>query len=135
MHADSTPDADLTDRIIELAMRVHSATGPGLPDAIYQQCLCLELSKAGIPFEQQVSLPLRYDGSVIEADFFADIIVQNEIILGIKAVDEFTPLHDTEMFTYLHLSSCRAGLMINFNTVSLADGIRLSFAQEDRRLR
>lgn len=135
MHADTIPDTDLADRIIELAMRVHSATGPGLFDSAYQHCLCIELSKAGIPFAEHVPLPLRYKGSVTESDFFADLIVGDEVLVGIKAVDEFTPLHDTEMFTYLHLSSCRAGLMINFNTISLTDGIRLSFAQEDRRLR
>jgi GxxExxY protein len=118
------PDADLAGRIIDLAMQVHGNTGPGLYAAAYQQCLCHELSRAGIAFQEHVPLPIRYGGAEIESGFLADVIVQNEVILHLKAVDEITPLHDTELFTYLTLSECRVGLMINFNTVSPADGIR-----------
>lgn len=105
-------------------MQVHSIIGPGLSAADYQQCLCHELSKADMPSEEQVPLPIRYNGVEIESGFLADIVVQNEVLLEIKAVEQFTPLHDTELFTYLHFSTCRVGLLINFNTVSLTDGIR-----------
>jgi GxxExxY protein len=119
-----THGEDLTYRIIGLAMRVHTRLGPGLLESVYHRCLCYELSRAGIPFGQQVPLPLRYDDIEIDAGYIADIIVRDEVIVELKSVEQFTPLHDTQLLTYLRLSSCRIGLLINFNTVSLTDGIR-----------
>ena len=118
------PDGDLTYRIIGLAMRVHSRLGPGLFESVYHRCLCHELSRAEIPFDQQVRLPIRYDNVEIDSGYLADIIVRGEVILELKAVEQFHPLHEAQLLTYLRLSSCRVGLLINFNTVSLTDGIR-----------
>jgi GxxExxY protein len=115
---------DLTRRIIGLAMRVHRRLGPGLLESAYHQCLCYELSQAGLAFEQQVSLPIRYDGAEIESGYRADIVVCRAVILELKSVEKLSPLHDSQLLTYLRLSSCRIGLLINFNTVSLTDGIR-----------
>ena len=115
---------DLTHRIIELAMRVHSRLGPGLLESVYHRCLGHELSQAGIPFGQQVRLPIRYDDIEIESGYLADIIVRGEVILELKAVEQLSSLHEAQLLTYLRLSSCRIGLLINFNTVSLTDGIR-----------
>jgi GxxExxY protein len=115
---------DLTGRIIGLAMRVHRRLGPGLLESAYHQCLCYELSQARLPFEQQVRLPIQYDDVEIESGYRADIIVGGEVILELKSVEQINPLHEAQLLTYLRLSSCRVGLLINFNTVSLTDGIR-----------
>jgi GxxExxY protein len=120
----SVPDGDLTYRIIGLAMRVHSRLGPGLLESAYHRCLCHELSQADLKFDQQVRLPIKYDGIEIESGYLADIIVRGEVILELKTVEQFHPLHEAQLLTYLRLSSCRVGLLINFNTVSLTDGIR-----------
>jgi GxxExxY protein len=119
-----TQDNDLTRRIIGLAMRVHTRLGPGLLESVYHRCLCHELSRADIPFEQQVRLPIRYDGVEIDSGYLADIVVRDEVILELKAVENLHPLHEAQLLTYLRLSKCRIGLLINFNTVSLTDGIR-----------
>jgi GxxExxY protein len=115
---------DLTRRIIGLAMRVHRRLGPGLLESVYHQCLCYELSQAGLAFEQQVPLPIRYGDVEIESSYRADIIVGDEVILELKSVEKLNPLYEAQLLTYLRLSSCRIGLLINFNTLSLADGIR-----------
>jgi GxxExxY protein len=115
---------DLTHRIIGLAIRVHRRLGPGLFESVYHRCLCHELGKDELPYQQQVILPIRYDGIEIESGFRADIVVANAVILELKSVEHLHPLHDAQLLTYLRLSSCRVGLLINFNTVVLSDGIR-----------
>lgn len=119
-----THDSDLSYRIIGSAMRVHTHLGPGLLESVYHRCLCHELSHAHIPFEQQVPLPIRYRGVEINSGYLADIIVHNQVILELKAVEHLHPLHEAQLLTYLRLSPCRIGLLINFNTVSLTDRIR-----------
>jgi GxxExxY protein len=116
--------ADLTYRIIGLAMRVHRGLGPELLESVYHRCLCYELSQSGIPFEQQVRLPIRYADTEINAAYRADVIVRNEVVMEIKSIEQFTPLHDAQLLTCLRLSSCKIGLLLNFNTVLLTDGIR-----------
>jgi GxxExxY protein len=115
---------DLTGRIIGLAMRVHRRLGPGPLESAYHQCLCYEFSQTGLAFEQQVRLPIRYDDVEIESGYRADIIVGGEVIVELKSVEQINPLHEAQLLTDLRLSSCRVGLLINFNTVSLTDGIR-----------
>jgi GxxExxY protein len=115
---------NLTGRIIGLAMRVHRHLGPGLLESVYHQCLCYELSQAGISFQQQVRLPIRYGDIEIESGYRADIIVQDEVILEIKSVEQISPLHEAQLLTYLRIGSFKVGLLINFNMVSLTDGIR-----------
>jgi GxxExxY protein len=124
MASQVAPGGDLTYRIIGLAMRVHSRLGPGLLETVYHRCLCYELTQADITFEQHVRLPIRYGNVVIESAYLADIIVQDEVVLELKAVEHLHPLHEAQFLTYLRLSACRIGLLINFNTVSLTDGIR-----------
>lgn len=117
-------DTGLTYRIIGLAMRVHRTLGPGLLEGVNQRCLCHELAKAEIPFAAQVHLPIHYDGIDIESGYRADIVVNDEVILELKSVEQLSPLHEAQLLTYLRLSGTRVGPLINFNTVSLADGIR-----------
>jgi GxxExxY protein len=124
MNTEPARGKDLTYQIIGLAMRVHRRLGPGLLESVYQRCLRHEFSQAGVPFSQQVRLPIRHDNIEIESGYLADFIVGSEVIVELKAVEHLTPLHDAQLLTYLRVSSCRIGLLINFNTVSLTDGIR-----------
>ena len=116
--------SDLTHRIIGLAMRVHRRLGPGLLESVYERCLFHELGKAEIAFQRQVSLPISYDDVLLDCGYIADLIVDRQVMLELKAVERVQPLHQAQMLTYLRLSPCRVGLLINFNVVSLTDGIK-----------
>ena len=124
MDQDPSLTNDLTHRIIGLAMRVHRRLGPGLLESVYERCLCHELGKEGIAFQRQVPLPVPYDDILLDCGYIADIIVEGQVILELKAVERTQPLHEAQLLTYLRLSPCRVGLLINFNTVSLTDGIK-----------
>jgi GxxExxY protein len=99
MNPDHVDNEDLTYRIIGLAMRVHSHLGPGLLEAAYHRCLCHEFSRAAIPFDHQVRLPIRYHDMSIESGFTADIIVRGEVILEFKAVEQLNALHEVQLLT------------------------------------
>jgi GxxExxY protein len=119
------PDANsLTHRIIGLAMRVHTRLGPGLLESAYERCLCHEFDRDVLPYARQVDLPMDYDGVLLDCGCRADIIVNHEVILELKAVEHILPLHEAQLLTYLRLSQCRIRLLINFNALSLKDGIR-----------
>ncbi len=119
-----THDTSLSQKIIGLAMRVHTRLGPGMLESVYELCLGHELNRNDLPFARQVALPLEYDGVALECGYRADIIVRDEVLLEIKSVENILPLHEAQLQTYLHLSRCKVGLLLNFNTVSLKDGIR-----------
>jgi GxxExxY protein len=124
MDQDPSHNSGLTYRIIGLAMRVHRRLGPGLLESVYERCLCHELDQAGIAYQRQVPLPVVYDDVLLDCGYIADIIVDGQVILELKAVEHPHPLHEAQLLTYLRLSSCRIGLLINFNTISLTDGIK-----------
>src|ERR1700760_3751442 len=117
-------DDRLTHRIIGLAMRVHSNLGPGLLESAYEHCLCHEFDKAALPYTRQVDLPLDYDGTRLDCGYRADLIIAGSVIVELKSVDDILPLHEAQLLTYLRLSKCRIGLLLNFNTLSLKDAIR-----------
>jgi GxxExxY protein len=114
----------LTQQIIGLAMRVHTRLGPGLLKSANERCLCHEFDQHAIPYARQVDLPLSYDGTILECGYRADMIVHDDVILELKSVEHILPLHEAQLLTYLRLSRCPIGLLLNFNTVSLKDGIR-----------
>jgi GxxExxY protein len=124
MQQDQSPGAELTYQIIGLAMQVHRVLGPGLLESIYEKCLCYKLAQARIPFARQVALPLRYGSVTFDSGCMADIIVDEQVILELKAVERILPIHEAQLLTYLRLTQCRVGLLIKLNTVSLTDGIR-----------
>jgi GxxExxY protein len=111
-------------RIIGAAITVHRALGPGLFESVYDRCLEYELHKQGLTMERQVALPLIYDGLSIPCAYRADFVVQNEVLIEIKAVDRLLPVHDTQVLTYSRLSGVRQGLLLNFNVPRLVDGIK-----------
>ncbi len=115
---------ELSHTIIGLAMRVHRRLGPGLLESVYEKCLCHELTRDGTPFRRQVPLPVIYDGVEIECGYIADVVVDEQVILELKSVEHILPVHEAQLLTYLRLSGCPIGLLINFNTVSLTDGIK-----------
>ncbi len=105
-------------------MKVHTQLGPGLLESAYERCLCHELEKTGIPYQRQIAMPLVYDGIELDCGYRADLLIATEVIIEIKSVDQIQPLHEAQLLTYLRNSPCRIGLLINFNTQSLKDGIR-----------
>lgn len=110
--------------IIGSAIEVHRNLGPGLLESTYELCLCKELELRGLKFERQEKLELNYKGIFIEEAYRIDIVVENEIILELKAVEELKDIHKFQLLTYLKLSNRKLGLLINFNVKLLKDGIK-----------
>jgi len=115
---------DSAERVIACAIRVHSTTGPGLFESVYEPCLTHELTKAGVKFKRQVLVPLIYDNMVMAQAFRADLIIEDELIVEVKSVEQLTPLHEKQLLTYLRLTGLRKGLLLNFNARLMKDGIR-----------
>ncbi len=114
----------LTDRVIGLAIDVHRSLGPGLLESVYEECLCFELRQGGIRHERQVPLPILYKDVRLDCDYRMAIVAERELIIEIKSVERLLPIHDAQMLTYLRLSGQKIGLLMNFNTIMLRDGIR-----------
>jgi GxxExxY protein len=115
---------DLTERIIGAAMSVHSALGPGLLEKAYDVCVFYELSRAGLRFEHQLKLPVTYRQVHLEAGFRVDYLVENCVLIELKAVEKLLPVHSAQLLSYLKLTGRPIGLLLNFNVVHLRDGIR-----------
>ncbi len=115
---------DITSIVIGCAMKVHSVLGPGLLESAYEACLVHELKKNGVGLLSQVALPVVYDGVQLDAGYRIDLLVEDKVIIELKAVDKVTSLHHAQLMSYLKLSSKKVGLLINFNTVHLKDGIK-----------
>lgn len=115
---------ELTEKVIGAAMEVHRALGPGLLESAYETCLARELAIQGIAFEQQVELPVVYRGVPLSCGYRLDFLVEGELILELKAVEELLPIHEAQFLTYLKLSDKRIGLLINFNVALLKQGLR-----------
>jgi GxxExxY protein len=116
--------SELTSRIIALAMRVHTRLGPGLLENAYERCLCHEFEGNAVPYARQVELPIEYDDLRLDCGYRADIIVADTVILEIKSIDRILQIHEAQLLTYLRISKRRIGLLINFNTTSLKNGLR-----------
>ena len=111
-------------RVIRLAMNVHRTFGPGLLESAYEEFLAIELIEAGIPFTRQTPIAATHMGRTAVISYRADILVGDDLILEIKSVDQLTKVHDAQILTYLRLSGRCIGLLLNFNTVLLKDGLR-----------
>ena len=114
----------LTEKIIGAAIEVHRALGPGLLESAYEACLVYELAQRGLKVEQQKPIPLVYKSVRLDRGYRLDLLVENTIIIEIKAVEELHPIHEAQLISYLKLSGFRVGLLINFNVRLLKDGIR-----------
>ena len=114
----------LTERIIGFAIEVHRHLGPGLLESAYEECLCFELGQSGISFRRQVPLPIIYKSVRLDCGYRMDIVVEDRVIVELKTVERLLPIHEAQMLTYLKLSRLATGLLLNFNTPILKDGIR-----------
>ena len=112
------------DVIVRGAMTVHTALGPGLLESVYELCLVHELSKGGLKAERQIALPVRYGGLEIDGGFRVDMLVGDLVIVEIKAVEKLMPVHKSQLLTYLRLSRCKLGYLLNFNVAHMRDGIK-----------
>jgi GxxExxY protein len=115
---------DITRPVIGAAMKVHRIVGPGALESAYQLCLGYELSKCGLAFEAQVRHALVYDTMIIDAAYRLDFVVEKKVILEIKSVHRLERVHTAQMITYLTMTGCPVGLLINFNVAYLPDGIK-----------
>ena len=114
----------LSTKIIGLAIKVHKELGPGLLESVYQECLYYELKKSGVFVEKEKSLPVFYDGVELECGYRLDLFVGNRVIVEVKSVKELNEIYFAQLLTYLKLSECKLGLLINFNVLLLKDGIK-----------
>jgi GxxExxY protein len=114
----------LTERAIRLAIDVHKQLGPGLLESAYEECLCFELRQSGIAYTRQVPLPVVYKEVRLDCAYRMDIVIEQELIIEVKAVERILAIHEAQMLTYLRLSGYRVGLLMNFDSVMLKDGLR-----------
>jgi GxxExxY protein len=115
---------ELSYRVIGLAIEVHRELGPGLLESSYEEALAYELTQAGLRFVRQQDTPLLYKGTKLNCGYRRDFVIENELILELKAVAEIVPIHHAQLLTYLKLERRSLGLLINFNVPTLKDGVR-----------
>ena len=115
---------DISGKIIGCAIEVHKALCPGLLESAYEECLYYELVEAGLKVEKQKPLPFVYKEVKLEAGYRVDLLVEDCIVLELKSVETLNDVHTAQVLTYLKLSGCKLGLLINFNVVKLVDGIK-----------
>jgi GxxExxY protein len=110
--------------VIDAAFQVHIELGPGLLESAYETCLCFELHERNIRFERQKELPIIYKGKGISAGYRLDLLVEESLIVELKSVEAVHPIHSAQLLTYMKLAKCELGLLINFNTKLLRDGLK-----------
>jgi GxxExxY protein len=110
--------------ILNCAFEVHKELGPGLLESVYEVCLIEELIKNGLKAKSQVQLPVHYKGKILEKDFFIDILVEDIIIVELKALEIMLPVHEVQLLTYMKLAEIKLGFLLNFNVPYLKEGIR-----------
>ena len=111
-------------QVLDSAMKVHTALGPGLLESAYEVCLDYELSKRGITVNKQVPMAVRYDGVQLELGYRLDLLVDGKVVVEVKAVERLLPLHHAQLLSYLKLGGYKIGLLLNFHTLHLRDGIK-----------
>jgi GxxExxY protein len=113
-----------TEAIIGAAIEVHKYLGPGLLESAYEECLCHELNLRNIMFQRQVSLPVVYKGTKLDCGYRIDLIVKDEVVVELKAVEGILPIYEAQTLTYMRLGSWKVGLIINFNVPIVVKGIK-----------
>ena len=124
MTGDRAERDPLTDKVIGLAIEVHRVLGPGLLESAYEECFCYELKSHEILFRRQVLLPVVYKNIKLDCGYRMDVVVDERLVVELKTVDRLLPTHDAQLLTYLKPSEIKTGLLLNFNTAVLKDGIR-----------
>jgi GxxExxY protein len=114
----------LSNVIIGAAIEVHKQLGPGLLESTYENCLAYEFSQLGIPFQRQIGMPVRYKGHNLDCGYRLDLLVDEKVIIELKAEKSLAPIHEAQLLTYLKLSGLKLGLLLNFNVLVMKQGIR-----------
>ena len=109
--------------VVDLCFKIHTQYGPGLFESVYEEIFCYEWAKTGIPFSKQHPVPLVHEEIKMDIGFRADIIIDNKVVVELKSVEALAPVHYKQLQTYLKLTDCKLGLLINFNVVLIKDGI------------
>jgi GxxExxY protein len=115
---------DINGKIIECAIRVHKELGSGLLENAYEACLLFELHKEGLKARRQVQMPVEYQGVKIDVGYRLDLLVEEQVVVELKAVEKMLPIHEAQILTYLKLSGLKLGLLLNFSEAVLKDGIK-----------
>jgi GxxExxY protein len=115
---------ELTEAIIGAAITVHRELGPGLLESVYEKCLAFELADRGLSIATQKEIPVRYKNLTFDCSFRADLIVENKVLLELKSIDQLTPIHTSQVITYLKLTGLKTALLINFNVQTLKTGLK-----------
>lgn len=115
---------ELSKIIVNCALKVHRNLGPGLLESSYEECLAFELRKAGLFIEKQKQLPLIYEEVHLEVGYRIDLLVENKVVIEVKSVEALNDVHLAQVLTYLKLSNCKLGLLINFNVALIKNGIK-----------
>ena len=123
-HRETGLPKELTGHIVDAGLTVHRALGPGLLESAYEQCLTYELENRGYVVDRQVGLPINFGGHRVETAYRLDLLVDRSVIVEVKAVDMLNKLHEAQILTYLKLSGCRVGLLMNFNVVLFKSGLK-----------
>jgi GxxExxY protein len=120
----SSTDDNIAKIAVDAAFKVHKALGPGLIESVYETCLEVELQKRNLQFERQVNVPVIYDGKTLEAGLRIDLWIERRLIIEVKAVETLLAVHHAQLLTYLKLTNCCLGLLINFNVPLIKNGIK-----------
>ncbi|MCK5564304.1 MAG: GxxExxY protein [Planctomycetes bacterium] len=116
--------SELSKKVIGCAIEVHKTLGPGLLESAYQYCLCHELRLNNINFQTEKKLPVIYKGDQLDCGYRIDVLVENEIIVELKSVEQLMPIHEAQILSYMKLANIKQGLLINFNVPLLKDGLK-----------
>ncbi len=122
--ASATDLNQITHGIIAAAIEVHRHLGPGLLESAYQECVCHELSRMGLSFTREVHVPLSYKGLTIGCSYRIDLLVEDEVVVELKSIEQILPVHSAQLLTYLKAANKQVGLLINFNVLVLKHGIK-----------
>ncbi len=115
---------ELTEKIIGAAIEVHKTIGPGLLESAYEECLAQEMKMRSLSFQRQFPLPVAYKGAMLDCGYRLDFVVEKAVVLELKTIDAFAPIHEAQLLTYLKLGAWTVGLLINFNIPVLKNGIK-----------
>jgi GxxExxY protein len=110
--------------VVDAAVKIHSALGPGLLESVYEKCLGIELAKRDVVYDRQVSVPIVYEGVAVEPGLRIDLIANKCVVVELKSAERLLPVHEAQLLTYLKLSGMRLGLLLNFNVALMKQGIR-----------
>jgi len=110
--------------VVDSAIKVHKSLGPGLLESAYEACLAYEIQKTGLNVQRQAGLPLKYEDVVLDVGYRVDILIEKKVILELKAVEKLLPIHQAQILSYLKLSNCKLGFLMNFNVYRMKDGVR-----------